>query len=349
LVDEGRVFDFLFLSGVGTKTYILPRSYIFSEHFLLTEEGAALIFDKLLKPDGLFYLDWGSSDTREARYFVASFPEDVSIEVFWATQSEYPLSGSPQFYIFASKDDKKISAIKRRLSKLSGLLNVDFRPGLEQFRTKDNKPFLQNDLSKGITFIHVALSTVILIPLLLAMHLRLRRRAGLYLRREAVFVIAGMGVGFGESLFASHNPLVSGPFCLPSWAAQHILYLAGLAIGYLLLSFARRRTGYALLLAPILVGAAVFSLFRLLGSPAVFSTAPLAGAGFGLLLAWLTASQPGKRIAAITALYLFGLGVALLLYQIPFFIGGYTVSAWLTFLIMLAVLLLQPDRHYRAK
>ena len=327
LAEKGETFDYIFLSGIGTKTYLLPRSYNFVEHFLLTEEGTRLIFDRLLKPGGMLFLDWGSSDTMEAQWFVGSFPKDAAISVFWTTYSDFPMSGSPMILVFASKDHRKIEAIDTRLRRLSGFLSVDYRPGLERFKTTDNRPNFQLPMQHIILVFHL-----LLLPILPLGYVRLRKRTGKeYGRISALAFGAGAGAGFGESLFAGFNPLVIGPFDLPGWALLHMGYWAGMAAGALLTTlFMRRLTRPACIAGVALFAAGVLLLLQARGTPFVFAAALLSGAGCGLLLTlFFAAIRAGQRSNAL-AFYFFGQAGALIVYQLFFFAGGYLTCAVLS-------------------
>ncbi|NLH47344.1 MAG: hypothetical protein GX444_01940 [Myxococcales bacterium] len=333
----GGGYDWVFYSGIGTKTYQLPRSYLYTEHYLLTKEGAALLFDRVLKPDGVFFLDWGSSDTQESRYFVASFPKTVTIAAFWTTESEYPFSGNPLLYVVASKDAAKIAAVKERMKQLSGIYEVDFSENLPFYRTTDNRPFLQPDLHWVFTLCHL-----LLLPLVYFCVRLFRRRLALTAGPAAwkagwLFVLIGLAAGMGETIFASFNPFVRGPFGLTSWSVQHLAFLLATAIGFLAVAAIRSPRRLPTRLAPVLIVAALALLFVLSERNAVFLTAPLAGLGFGFLLAGQIRSYQGDELIYAIACYCLGLALALWFLEIPFYFGGYRVVAGLTGALALAV------------
>jgi hypothetical protein len=338
LAKNGETFDYIFLSGIGTKTYILPRSYVFSEHFLLTEEGTELIFDTLLKPDGIFYLDWGSSSTKEAKWFVASFPEGVSTVVYWTTQSEYPFSGSPQVYVIASRNAEKVKAIEKRIDRLSGFRNVDFRPGLDQFRTTDNRPFLQNDMQALITAIHFLLALLTLIPFLRFRRIVADNFSLEFRRGGSAFWLTGLTAGFGESLFSCFNPFLTAPFDMPAWLILHALFLIGFAIGTGAFKSEQVMKRKFPIAAIALLAAGATLLFFARQSNLTYIAPLLSGSAIGLLLAHATARLTNVGFVGAMAYYFFGAACALLFHKIPFFLGGYTTVA--VFTVVLAILAL---------
>ena len=335
LVQKGQQFDYIFLSGIGTRTYLLPRSYHFIEHFLLTEEGLNLILNRLLKPDGLVFMDWGSSDTEEADWFAGSFPKEGNTIAYWTTMSNYPISGSPMIYFFASKDLRKISSIQKRLDRLTGFRRITLHPEDERFHTTDNWPLLQPPVQKILFVFHLFL-VLILLGLFFRMRRAVRDLQPLSNRTEFLYLLSGLGLGFAESLFAGFNPFVKAPFEIPAWMFLQMLFLFGLALGLQIGPLANRRVGAPLCLIGLaLVGAGAFLLLRFRGTPADFVTAPLAGAGIALMLSALTKDLSGQNLAAFLPLFLFGQAGALALFELPMFLGGYRAVAGITFILAL--------------
>jgi len=329
LADEGRTFDYLFFSGIGTKTYILPRSYVFAEHFLLTKEGFQLVFDRLLKPGGVFFLDWGSSSTEEARWFVASLPPDVPRLVYWTTLSFFPLSGSPLVFVVASRDAGRLEETRRHLDRLSGFRRiVPDKEALESSKTTDDRPFLQNSMQISIGILHAVLSLLFLL-LIRRFARRTRAAHGVGLKWGAVAGMAGLATGFAETIFASHNPLVLGPFGIPSWDVLQVAFLGGLAGGFLAggrLARSRRTAT----LSMVLFAGGLAALFALHRSSWVFVAPMVAGAGAGMMLSIALARIPDRLQHVAMAWWLLGGAFSLLAFKPPALAAGYSGLAAIT-------------------
>jgi hypothetical protein len=321
LADQGKKYDYVFYSGIGTKTYILPRSYVFAEHFLLTEEGTRLIFDRLLKPGGVLFIDWGSSETREADWFVASFPDDVSTLVYWTTLSFFPLSGSPLLFVVASRDGERIAETDRHLQRLSGFVKITPQDR-ESCRTSDDKPFLQNSMQRTIGFIHLGLSALFLLVIRSFVR-RTRARNGVGLGWGAAAAGAGLAAGLAETIFACHNALILAPFGIPSWNVLEMVFVAGTAIGFLAVGRWARSPIVAALAAVLFAGglAALYGLHR----SQWVNVAPLAaGLGAGMALSTVLARVKEELQHVALAWWLLGGGFSLFCFKPPILLVGYS-------------------------
>lgn len=334
LIKEERRFDFVFYSGIGTKTYILPLSYMFVEQFILTKEAMSLVFDKLLEPDGVFVLDWGTSDTRESQYFIGGIPTDVAKVVYWTTQSQFPFAGSPQVYVIASRDRSRIEAIRTRLDRMTDFIRVEDAEDLPWYATTDNKPLLQPDLHISITAFHAFL----LVPFaFLLVHFRrnLRTPGDWAERGISLAAIAGFLMGFLESLYAAYNPMVRGLSGIPSWSVMHMAFLWGSAVGAAYTS-TRPSPSHSTRCAAGMTIAGLAGLTVLRGFHAILASAPLAGMGAGALAAIVFSDERRVPYRAFAA-FVMGVAAAYWLFRFPFFFGGYQGVAAIAAIIALAL------------
>ncbi len=172
---ETDSYDLLYLHRVGNALIFYPFSIVPIEYYVLTSESLRHIFDRLLKNDGIYVLDWGIPKEHEVRQYVGSFPEGVCFRVFWTTLSNNPSSGAPLMFVIASRNKERLDEVGNRLLQATYFHEVSQDRWSDTYRITDDKPWLKRDV---VTILTVAVIPF-LIPLgILVWHLKSRKQNG---------------------------------------------------------------------------------------------------------------------------------------------------------------------------
>ncbi|NLH50682.1 MAG: hypothetical protein GX444_19070 [Myxococcales bacterium] len=301
-LDE--TYDLIFYNGIGTKLYLLPRSGIFVENYLMTREALTTIFSRRLAPDGLWMLDWGSTEADEGKHFIANLPADVYSHVFWVTFTNYPLSGNPIFIVLASKNKARLDEAVRKIKRATHFEEIEFTRIHPRYAFTDDKPLHNFDLETALLLAQIPALLILLWLLWRALAPLGRSTAG----AGAAAILAGGAVCIGQTLIAGHDPLLTSPLPLPLWTAADLVFPFGLVIG-LLFSPRDRRAGA--LLGALILGAGIAANFTAGQWLWFLLAAALAGAGGGLFMGtnWRRAAATSRWLG----LFFLAQGITLIL------------------------------------
>lgn len=139
-----ETFDAVYINGAGIMLFFQPMTFISQEDYLYTKESYRWIFDRMLNPGGVFFLDRGTNVIYEAYQWAGSLPKDVAIRFFWTKLMDYPFAGGPLGYVFASRDPERLQRIADILTEGNVFSEIEFSmEDVRRYGHSDDRPFMQ--------------------------------------------------------------------------------------------------------------------------------------------------------------------------------------------------------------
>jgi hypothetical protein len=149
--NAGKKYDLIFHNGIGIRLFNMPHSVFLQEDYLTARENYDDIFNKLLSPNGVYVIDWGSSMEDEVYPMLANIPDDVHVRAFHIWIGEFPLSGLPLFYVIAARDKAQLDRIAARILLMPTVREVDLKPDMiAAAKFNQNRPIHHKPLAPGL-------------------------------------------------------------------------------------------------------------------------------------------------------------------------------------------------------
>lgn len=234
---EGNKYDLVFLNGIGIALMMLPHGVMKQEDYLTTKDNYEVIFNKLLKKDGVFVIDWGSSQQDEIYPMMANAPDGVYVRGFHFWLGEFPLSGLPLFYVVASRDKKALDGIADELNAMPSIKEIKLlRPKIEAAKFTEDKPFHLKQLAPGLMGLMLPLFFMLAV---ISLHVAYKspwviptsRAYTIYYSVYAFFILLAVFAGHIFYTYPTPAQQKTGTFGL--------LMLIPLSLGFLLMYVAR--------------------------------------------------------------------------------------------------------------
>lgn len=328
LENEKEQYDLLFLNGIGIGLFYMPGSITRQEAYLTTKESYDVIFNRLLKDDGVFVIDWGSSREVEAIPMLANAPPGVHTRAYWFTMGQYPLVGLPLFFVFGSRSEAELDRISREIETMPTFQRIEPDPeAVRRGRFEDDRP-LHNYMLAALVLVMTSPLAAGVLGVLVAMML-FSRRVRADFPGVAFFSTAGLAVGMMAEMVMTRNLRFFIDGAGTGVVKVAAALAAGLAAGqFLWVASKGKHSGFGAILAGLVLGAVFVWNVASGDTVAAMSGAFLVGClgsalwGFG----W-SFTPPEKRPAALCASWLGGI-LGIYLCQLLIFTFGFTPASY---------------------
>lgn len=126
VLDQHEKYDLVFFNGIGLSQFQIPFCLPYQEQFLFTPKVLDHVFNELLTDDGLLIVDWGGRSSDDQIHQIGNFPPDVQLRTFWYVMTEPPFTGTPLYYLMASKDHKRLAEISDYLKRSTFFKDISY-------------------------------------------------------------------------------------------------------------------------------------------------------------------------------------------------------------------------------
>jgi hypothetical protein len=134
VLQQSDDYDLIFFNGIGLSQFQIPFCLPYQEQFLFTPKVLDHVFEELLTDDGVLIIDWGGRSSGDQIHQIGNFPEGVHVRTFWYVMTEPPFTGTPLYYMMASKDAERLDEITKYLARSTFFTDISYVSSSRPFK-----------------------------------------------------------------------------------------------------------------------------------------------------------------------------------------------------------------------